>query len=99
MCFFAQRVRTRIEVVPLWADPNKVHQIPRRSERAPTVLYSDSLGQKQGVGQLLDSAAELDLRRPEIRVVIRGAGSQQCVLKTCIRAAQSSYCKIQYGAG
>lgn len=47
-----------------------------------TVLYSGNLGRKQGVGVLLDLAARLADVAPEARVIIRGQGSQEAMLRS-----------------
>lgn len=76
----AQGVRTAIEVLPIWIDTDAIYPMPAPDDGPPTLLYSGNLGRKQGLSQVIDLAALLHERRPEIRVVLRGDGNRAEVL-------------------
>lgn len=65
-----------IEVIPIWVDTAAIYPLPDDPERAPTLLYSGNLGRKQGLGMVLDLAARVARTRSDVRVLIRGMGSQ-----------------------
>jgi colanic acid biosynthesis glycosyl transferase WcaI len=67
-------VRTPIEVIPIWADTDAIHPLPEPADASPRIVYSGNLGRKQGLGQLVALAEELQRRRSEITLVIRGNG-------------------------
>jgi colanic acid biosynthesis glycosyl transferase WcaI len=69
-----QGVRTPIEVLPIWIDTQAVRPLPP-APGPPVALYSGNLGRKQGLGQVLDLAANL-LGRSEVRILVRGEGTQ-----------------------
>ena len=75
-------VTAPIEVIPLWVDTDQIRPtdpVPRPSVK---VLYSGNLGRKQGLGQVVELAAELATRRPDIEIILRGNGSQMADLTT-----------------
>jgi len=76
-----QGVRKRMAILPLWLDLDMIRPMPPSNADRPVVLYSGNLGQKQGLGQILDLAEVLRCERPEVRVVVRGQGSQAEPLK------------------
>jgi colanic acid biosynthesis glycosyl transferase WcaI len=76
----AQGVRTAIEVLPIWIDTDAIYPMPAPDDGPPTLLYSGNLGRKQGLSQVIDLAALLHERRPEIRIVLRGDGNRAEVL-------------------
>jgi len=69
-------VTAPIEVIPIWVDTTRI--LPLNGERVgpPRVLYSGNLGKKQGLGQVIALAEELQQKRPEIEIIVRGAGNQ-----------------------
>jgi colanic acid biosynthesis glycosyl transferase WcaI len=69
-------VSTRLEILPLWIDTDKVYPLPGRANDPPIVAYSGNLGRKQGLDQVLSLAEVLRDRRPDVRIVVRGQGSQ-----------------------
>lgn len=69
-------VTTAIDVVPIWVDTDNVQPVETAEEGPLRILYSGNLGKKQGVGQLLDLAEELQVLRPDIAIILRGAGNQ-----------------------
>jgi colanic acid biosynthesis glycosyl transferase WcaI len=79
-------VTTPMTVLPPFIDCATIRPLPRSSERAPTLMYSGNLGRKQGLHQILDLAARLAVRAPEIRIVIRGEGVMRASLEERIRA-------------
>lgn len=71
-------VRLPCEVIGLWPTlPMTEVEVGVGS----TVLYSGNLGRKQGVAVLLDLAERLSTLAPESRLVVRGRGSQEAVLR------------------
>jgi colanic acid biosynthesis glycosyl transferase WcaI len=75
-------VKTPIEVFPIWTDTDSIQPTPVRDGRATTLLYSGNFGRKQGLSQLLDLAQVLLERGSDLRLVLRGAGSQALPLAT-----------------
>jgi colanic acid biosynthesis glycosyl transferase WcaI len=69
-------VTTPIIVLPLWVDTDRVLASLPRATSPTTVLYSGNLGKKQGLGQIIELAEELRSRKSEIRIVLRGGGSE-----------------------
>jgi colanic acid biosynthesis glycosyl transferase WcaI len=69
-------VTTPIEVVPLWVDTDQIRPAPAVVRPGVRVLYSGNLGRKQGLGQVVELARELAIRRSDIEIVMRGNGSQ-----------------------
>ncbi len=69
-------VTTPIDVVPIWVDTVSVQPVAPVEEGPLKILYSGNLGKKQGVGQLLDLAEELQILRPDIEIILRGSGNQ-----------------------
>ncbi len=69
-------VTTPIDVVPIWVDTVSVQPVEPVEEGPLKILYSGNLGKKQGVGQLLDLAEELQVLRPDIEIILRGSGNQ-----------------------
>lgn len=79
-------VRRPIHVVPIWVDETQIHPLPRPDRDDPLLLYSGNLGRKQGLDQILDLAEALKQRRPEVRFMIRGNGSQADELKAVAKS-------------
>lgn len=69
-------VTAPIDVVPLWVDIDRIQAIEPVTNPSVKVLYSGNLGRKQGLGQVVAMAAELERRRPEIEIILRGNGNQ-----------------------
>jgi colanic acid biosynthesis glycosyl transferase WcaI len=75
-------VRAPVHVVPLWVDADSIKPLPADSSERKTALYSGNMGRKQGLGQLLDLAEALRTHQDELRVVIRGKGSERDALQS-----------------
>ncbi len=69
-----------IEIVPIWVDADRVRPIPARKREVLRILYSGSLGRKQGLGQILEVAAELQARSVPVEILLRGTGSEAGLL-------------------
>ncbi len=69
-------VVTPIAVLPIWVDLNEFKFMPIRKNKPLRIQYSGNLGRKQGIEQVLDLADILLKVRPDIRIQIRGSGSQ-----------------------
>lgn len=78
-------VKRPISVLPIWVDVDRIHPTKRSRETGPTILYSGVLGRKQGLNQILDLAEVLGRERPDIRILVRGGGSQEEEFKTTAR--------------
>ena len=81
-------VMTSIEVVPIWVDAERISPLARAVGTSPKVLYSGNLGRKQGLGQVIELASELQARRPDIRVTLRGNGNEAAALAAEVSARQ-----------
>lgn len=71
-----QGVTSHVEVLPIWIDTERIFPVTRLSNEAALALYSGNLGKKQALHQLLDLAAELQRRDADLRIVLRGEGSE-----------------------
>lgn len=69
-------VTAPILVHPIWTDVDAIRPRPCANGPARIALYSGNFGRKQGLMQLVDLAGELTDRGSELRVVLRGRGSQ-----------------------
>lgn len=87
-------VRVPIEVFPIWVDTSAIQPQPPKSRAAPVLLYSGNLGRKQGLDQVLALSEQLQALRPEIPVVIRGAGGERAALATA--ASRSGLTNITF---
>lgn len=79
-------VTSPIEVIPIWVDTGRIWPVEVLRDGPVTVLYSGNLGKKQGLSQVIALAERLQRERPDIRIVVRGNGSQAEALKTEIAA-------------
>lgn len=70
-------VTVPIEVLPIWIDTDMVRPAGAGAEPARTVLYSGNLGRKQGLDQIIDLAERLQQQRPDLRILVRGAGGER----------------------
>ncbi len=66
-----------IEIVPIWVDTDRIRPAASGAGRRLTVLYSGNFGQKQGLEQIVALADELQSRRPELEIVLRGSGNKR----------------------
>jgi len=69
-------VSAPIHVHPIWIDVDAIQPRPAAPGPARVALYSGNFGRKQGLMQLVDLAQELLGRGSDLRVVLRGRGSQ-----------------------
>jgi colanic acid biosynthesis glycosyl transferase WcaI len=69
-------VTAPIDVVPLWVDTDRIRVHEPDPHDTIKVLYSGNLGRKQGLGQVVDMAEHLAIRRPDIEIILRGNGNQ-----------------------
>ena len=79
-------ITSPIEVIPIWVDTGRIWPVEELPDGRVTILYSGNLGKKQGLGQVIALAEELQRVRPDIRIVVRGNGSQADALKAEIAA-------------
>lgn len=78
-------VSTEIEVMPIWTDTDRIR--PATELPPPQrVIYSGSFGRKQKLEQVIDLAKDLQARRPEIEVLLRGRGAEFEALRRRIEA-------------
>lgn len=73
-----------IEILPIWVDIAAIRPQPLPARLPPTVLYSGNFGRKQGLQQLIDLAAELAVRRPDVRLLLRGSGGERMAVMAAI---------------
>jgi len=69
-------VEAPIDVVPIWVDADRIRPTERPANPRVTVLYSGNLGRKQGLDQIIAMAAELEVFRADIDIVLRGEGGE-----------------------
>jgi len=74
-----------VAVMPIWVDAAAIRPRPRPAGAPPTLLYSGNLGRKQGLEHLLDLAEVLRRERPGVRLLIRGGGTQETILRRAAR--------------
>jgi colanic acid biosynthesis glycosyl transferase WcaI len=72
----AMGVVSPIEIVPIWVDADNIQPMPHATGDRVRVLYSGNLGRKQGLGQIVALAEELQRRRSTVELVLRGSGSE-----------------------
>ncbi|MEK9969264.1 MAG: glycosyltransferase [Ferrovibrio sp.] len=77
-------VRQPIEILPIWVDTAAIRPRAVPADQPPTVLYSGNFGRKQGLDQLVALAAELGVRRPEVRLLLRGSGGERASVMAAI---------------
>lgn len=82
----AAGVTSPIEVIPIWVDTGRIWPIEILHDGPLTILYSGNLGKKQGLGQVIALAEELQRNRPDIQIIVRGNGGQAEALKAEIAA-------------
>lgn len=77
-----QGVTAPIDVLPLWVDARRIApgEAEPGSAQPPTVLYSGNFGRKQALQQVVDMAAILQQRTGDIRIILRGEGSEKQAL-------------------
>lgn len=67
--------RGPVTVLPIWAQSFPEKDVSASSP--PTVAYSGNFGKKQNLDQILPLIQMLHERRPEVRVILRGDGSER----------------------
>lgn len=65
-----------IEVMPIWADTDRIYPASDTGDAPTRVVYSGSFGRKQKVEQIVELAAELDQRASRIEILLRGRGRE-----------------------
>lgn len=76
--------RKPITVLPIWAEV--VPWSPVEAGHAPVVAYSGNFGKKQNLDQLLPLIERLWRERPEVKVILRGDGSEKARICQAIDA-------------
>jgi colanic acid biosynthesis glycosyl transferase WcaI len=89
-------VTVAIEVVPIWVDAERIHPLACVAGGSPKILYSGNLGRKQGLGQVIELADELQRTRPDIRIILRGNGNEAVALAAEISARK--LCNVEVAA-
>ena len=69
-------VTASIEILPIWADTERIRPVASGREAGIRVIYSGSFGRKQNIGQIMALAADLKQRAPEITILMRGRGRE-----------------------
>lgn len=75
-----------IIVLPPQIDCEAIRPLLRPAGAPPTLMYSGNFGRKQGLHQVLDMAALLKVRAPEVRIIMRGEGALKGAIEDGIRA-------------
>jgi glycosyltransferase involved in cell wall biosynthesis len=92
----------RLQLIPSWADPERIHPIPKADnwfacrhglDGAFTVLYSGNQGRCHDLRTLL-AAAELLNEEPGIQFVIVGGGPQHDWLQQQVRERHLRHCRF-----
>ncbi|MDW3207325.1 MAG: glycosyltransferase family 4 protein [Alphaproteobacteria bacterium] len=78
-------VRSRIEILPIWIDTQKVLPKPVPPSNEITLMYSGNFGRKQHLSQIIEMAAGLQRKRNGIRIVLRGQGGERLALEQKVR--------------
>jgi colanic acid biosynthesis glycosyl transferase WcaI len=73
-------VMTPISIVPPTVDDERIRPQPE-PDGPMRLLYSGNIGRKQGLEQLLDLAEELQQRRANCEMIIRGDGNYRATLQ------------------
>ncbi len=69
-------VTATIEVVPIWADTEKIRPVYNAQEGRTRLIYSGSFGRKQNLAQILALAEDLQQRLPPMEILLRGRGAE-----------------------
>lgn len=69
-------VRTTIEILPIWADTDRIKPLVETPQEATRLVYSGSFGRKQKLEQVLAVAARLRERAPRMEILLRGRGGE-----------------------
>jgi colanic acid biosynthesis glycosyl transferase WcaI len=64
-----------VTAIPIWSSP--LPRVALDVSHAPVVCYSGNFGKKQHLEQILPLIGMLNERRPEVRVVLRGDGTER----------------------
>jgi colanic acid biosynthesis glycosyl transferase WcaI len=88
-------IKSQIEVLPLWVDLNEIKPFIRPGNSTITALYSGNFGRKQSLDQILDMAAMLAERNPNIAVFLRGDGSETKTLTETV--AERGLNNVRFG--
>lgn len=75
-----------IEVVPIWADTNRIPSMSDRQGERPRLVYSGSFGRKQKLEQIVALAADLRERAGDVDILLRGRGAEFEALRRNIGA-------------
>jgi colanic acid biosynthesis glycosyl transferase WcaI len=89
-------VTSPIDVMPIWVDAERIRPLAYVAGRAIKILYSGNLGRKQGLGQVIELASELQRKRPDIRITLRGNGNEAVALAAEICAR--NLCNVEVAA-
>jgi len=76
-----QGVKTHILIAPPQVDANELRPSVDTKVNRNLLLYSGNLGKKQALDQVLELAAQLMVRAPQMKIVIQGDGSQAALIK------------------
>jgi colanic acid biosynthesis glycosyl transferase WcaI len=74
-----------IHVLPIWTDTHEIQPLDRPGGAPPTAIYSGNFGRKQGLDQVLAMAPILRAEVPDVRIVLRGDGSEKARLEKTAR--------------
>jgi colanic acid biosynthesis glycosyl transferase WcaI len=75
-CLREMGVTATIEVLPIWADTERIRPVSEGRGAGIRLVYSGSFGRKQNVAQILALAADLKTWAPDIAILMRGRGKE-----------------------
>lgn len=86
----SQGVTRPIEILPIWIDSGKIRPLEGPRHGPLCAVYSGNFGKKQNLGQIVEMAAELERREVNVRIVLRGEGSEARSLAEQVAARELS---------
>lgn len=69
-------VTTTMELLPIWVDLDRFASAIAPRIGPVRISYSGNFGRKQGLEQIVAMAEVLQVRRPDLQIVLRGKGTQ-----------------------
>jgi colanic acid biosynthesis glycosyl transferase WcaI len=79
-------VTAPVEVLPIWADTDRISCLSEDQGDCKRLVYSGSFGRKQKLEQIVALAGDLGERAPELGILLRGRGTEFEALRQKIAA-------------
>ena len=87
-------VTSTIEVLPIWADTERIRPVHDTQDQTARLIYSGSFGRKQNLAQILALAEDIRERSPQLEILLRGRGAEFDALRS--RAVAQGLRNIQF---